>query len=55
MVVHEGSLSSLRRFKDEVREVNAGTECGMAFENFQDIKVNDVVECYEVEEVTRTL
>ncbi len=55
VVVHEGSLSSLRRFKDEVREVNAGTECGMAFENFQDIKVNDVVECYEVEEVTRTL
>lgn len=55
VVVHEGSLSSLRRFKDEVREVNAGTECGMAFENFQDIKVDDVVECYEVEEVTRTL
>lgn len=55
VVVHEGSLSSLRRFKDEVREVNAGTECGMAFENFQDIKVNDVVECYEVEEVIRTL
>ncbi len=55
VVIHEGELSSLRRFKDEVREVNAGQECGMAFENCDDLKIGDVIECYEVEEIARSL
>ena len=55
IVIHEGELSSLRRFKDEVKEVQAGQECGMAFENYNDLKAGDVIECYEVEEVARTL
>ncbi|HYC25119.1 MAG TPA: translation initiation factor IF-2 [Roseiarcus sp.] len=55
VVVHEGKLSTLKRFKDEVREVQAGQECGMAFENYQDMRVGDVIECYRVEEVRRTL
>lgn len=54
-VIHQGHLSTLRRFKDEVAEVRAGTECGMAFENYQDIQVNDVIECFEVEEIQRSL
>ena len=55
VVIHEGELSSLRRFKDEVKEINAGQECGMAFENYEDLKQGDVIECYEVEEIARTL
>ncbi len=55
IVIHEGELSSLRRFKDEVKEVNAGQECGMAFENYADLKQGDVIECYEVEEIARSL
>ena len=55
VVVHEGKLATLQRFKDEAREVRAGTECGMSFENYQDIKVGDVIECFEVELVARTL
>jgi translation initiation factor IF-2 len=55
VVVHEGKLSQLKRFKDDAREVVAGQECGMAFENFQDMKVGDVIECYRVETVQRTL
>ena len=55
VVIHEGELSSLRRFKDEVKEVNAGQECGMAFENYEDLKQGDVIECYEVEEIARSL
>ena len=55
VVIHEGTLSSLRRFKDEVREVREGFECGMAFENYQDLKERDVIECFDVEEVARTL
>lgn len=55
VVVHTGRLSTLRRFKDDVREVSAGTECGASVENFQDIKVGDVLEVYELEEVTRRL
>ncbi|MDP1671279.1 MAG: translation initiation factor IF-2, partial [Alphaproteobacteria bacterium] len=51
VVVHEGSLSSLRRFKDEVKEVQGGTECGMAFENFQEVRVGDIIECFEVEHI----
>lgn len=55
VVIHEGVLKTLRRFKDEVREVQQGYECGMAFENYDDIKVGDVIECFDVEEVKPTL
>jgi len=55
VVIHDGALKTLRRFKDEVREVKEGYECGMAFENYQDIQNGDRIECYEVEEVARAL
>ena len=55
VVVHQGKLSQLKRFKDDAREVLAGQECGMAFENYQDMKVGDTIECYRVETVQRTL
>jgi translation initiation factor IF-2 len=55
VVVHEGKLSTLKRFKDEVREVQAGQECGMAFENYGDMRVGDVIECYRVETIQRSL
>ena len=55
VVIHEGKLSTLKRFKDEVREVTQGFECGMAFENYQDLKAGDVIECFDVEEIARTL
>src|SRR5580693_4137318 len=55
VVVHQGKLSQLKRFKDDAREVVAGQECGMAFENYQDMKAGDVIECYRVETVQRSL
>ncbi len=55
VVVHEGKLSTLKRFKDEVKDVASGQECGMAFENYEDMRKGDVIECYRVEEVARTL
>lgn len=55
VVIHEGTLSTLRRFKDEVKEAFAGQECGMAFENYQDIHEGDVIELFEVETIARTL
>jgi translation initiation factor IF-2 len=55
VVVHEGKLSQLKRFKDDAKEVKAGQECGMAFENYQDMRVGDVIECYRVEQVQRSL
>jgi translation initiation factor IF-2 len=55
VVIHDGTLKTLRRFKDEVREVREGYECGMAFENYQDIQQGDRIECYELEEVAREL
>ena len=55
VVVHEGKLSTLKRFKDEVKEVVVGQECGMAFEGYQDMRAGDVIECYRVEEVKRSL
>jgi translation initiation factor IF-2 len=55
VVIHEGKLSQLKRFKDDVREVVAGQECGMAFENYQDMRQGDVIECYRVETVQRSL
>jgi translation initiation factor IF-2 len=55
VVIHEGKLSQLKRFKDDAKEVAAGQECGMAFENYQDMKIGDVIECYRVEQVQRSL
>ncbi len=55
VVIHEGTLKTLKRFKEEVREVREGYECGMAFENYEDIKVGDVIECFEMVEEQRTL
>ncbi len=55
VVVHEGKLGTLKRFKDEVKEVVAGQECGMAFETYKDMRVNDVIECYTVTSIKRTL
>lgn len=55
VVVYQGRIASLRRFKDDVREVAAGTECGVSLENFQDVKVGDVIEAYELEQVLRRL
>jgi translation initiation factor IF-2 len=53
--VYEGTISSLKRFKDDVREVREGFECGIGIENFNDVKVNDVIECFRTEQVARTL
>ena len=55
VVVHEGTLSTLKRFKDEVREVPAGQECGMAFVGYQDMRKGDVIECFNIETVIRSL
>jgi len=55
VVFHEGTLKTLKRFKDEVKEVQSGQECGMAFENYDDVRPNDVIEIFEREEVQRTL
>jgi len=55
VVIHEGTLSTLKRFKDEVKEVQVGQECGMAFEKYEDIRVGDIIECFRVEKVARTL
>ena len=55
VVIHEGQIGTLRRFKDDAREVKEGLECGMSIETFQDIKPGDVIEAFEMEEVARTL
>jgi translation initiation factor IF-2 len=55
VVIHEGKLKTLKRFKDEVGEVNSGQECGMAFENYEDIRKADVIECFRVEHIERSL
>jgi translation initiation factor IF-2 len=55
VVIHEGALGQLKRFKDDVKEVREGYECGMSFENYNDIQVGDVIECFEIEEVAGTL
>ncbi|MFP3948039.1 MAG: EF-Tu/IF-2/RF-3 family GTPase, partial [Longimicrobiales bacterium] len=55
IVVYNGEIDSLKRFKDDVREVREGYECGLGIANFNDVKVGDVIECYKVEEVARTL
>ncbi|MDG1738360.1 MAG: translation initiation factor IF-2 [Paracoccaceae bacterium] len=55
VVIHEGTLKTLKRFKDEVAEVQSGQECGMAFENYDDIRAKDVIEIFEREEIERNL
>ena len=55
VVIHEGSLKTLKRFKDEVKEVREGFECGMGFENYSDLQEKDMIECFELREVARTL
>jgi translation initiation factor IF-2 len=55
VVIHEGALSQLKRFKDDVKEVREGYECGMSFENYNDIQVGDIIECFEIEEVAGIL
>jgi len=55
VVIHEGTLKTLKRVKDEVKEVREGFECGMAFENYDNIEAGDVIECFEMEEVARQL
>jgi translation initiation factor IF-2 len=55
VVIHEGKLSQLKRFKDDAKEVSAGMECGMAFEDYQDMRQGDVIECYRVETIQRSL
>jgi translation initiation factor IF-2 len=55
VVVYDGALGSLKRFKDDVREVREGFECGIGIEGYNDIREGDVIEAYEVEEVIRTL
>jgi translation initiation factor IF-2 len=55
VVIHEGALKTLKRMKDEVKEVREGFECGMAFENYDNIQENDMIECFEIEEIARQL
>src|SRR5262249_16389201 len=55
VVIQEGKLAQLKRFKDDAREVVAGQECGMSFENYQDMRPGDVIECYRVETIQRSL
>lgn len=55
VVIHEGTLKTLKRFKEEVKEVNSGYECGMAFENYEDIKAGDQIEAFEMEEIAREI
>jgi len=55
IVVYEGKIASVRRFKDDVKEVQSGYECGIGVEKFNDVKVEDVLECYELEEIAPEL
>jgi translation initiation factor IF-2 len=55
VVIHEGSLKTLKRFKDEVKEVKSGFECGMAFEHYDDIRVGDMIECFELQSIARSV
>jgi translation initiation factor IF-2 len=55
VVIHEGSLKSLKRFKDEVKEVKESYECGIVLENYNDIQEKDILECYEIESIARQI
>ena len=54
-MIHEGNLKTLKRFKDEVGEVSNGQECGMAFEEYEDIRAGDQIECFQIDEIERRL
>ena len=54
IVIHEVKISSLKRFKDDAKEVMQGYECGIGIEDYNDIKVEDIIECYEMQEVERS-
>jgi translation initiation factor IF-2 len=55
VVIHDGAIGQLKRFKDDVKEVKEGFECGISFENYNDIQKGDVIECYEIEEIAAKL
>ena len=55
IVIHEGNLSQLKRFKDDAKEVRDGNECGAAFQNYQDLQIKDRIECFELEQVDTKL
>ena len=55
VVIYEGELESLRRFKDDAKEVQSGTECGIGVKNYNDVKIGDQIECYERIEIARTI
>jgi translation initiation factor IF-2 len=55
IVIHDGEISQLKRFKDDVAEVKNGYECGLSIKNFNDIEIGDVIESYEIRELKRTL
>ena len=55
VVIYEGELESLRRFKDDAKEVQSGTECGIGVKNYNDVKIGDQIECYERQEIARTI
>ena len=55
IVIYEGELESLRRFKDDANEVRSGTECGIGVKNYNDVKVGDLIEVYDVNEIARSL
>ena len=55
VVIHDGDIGQLKRFKDDVKEVKSGFECGISFEKYDDIKVGDVIECFEIEQIASTL
>jgi translation initiation factor IF-2 len=55
VVIYEGKMSSLRRFKEDTKEVASGYECGIGLENYNDIKVGDIIEAFEIEKVAATL
>lgn len=55
IVIHEGKLKTLKRFKDEVNEVQSGQECGIAFENYEDMRAGDIIETFRIEHINRTL
>ena len=55
VVIHDGAIGQLKRFKDDVKEVKEGFECGISFENYNDIQKGDFIECYEIEEIAANL
>ena len=55
VVIHEGSLKTLKHFKEEVKDIREGSECGAGFENYNDLQVGDFIECFEIKEIARTL